>query len=145
MPTMSGTGDAARRALALIGGLGVIGGLLVAPCVTGASHGSAGLTAVVESERLATGLAPGACRVIGVVQNPSLSETVTVRLSWQGLDATGASAGVAQARIPSLRPGERRPFTSAPFLATTGQTVPSCGGIAHLMRLDASAEPVPAP
>jgi hypothetical protein len=122
-----------------------LGWLLITPSVTFGTHGGAGLPAVVESERLADGSAPGACRVAGVVQNPSLSETVTVRLSWQGLDATGSSAGVALARIPWLRPGERRPFTSAPFVATTGQALSSCGGIAHFVRLDAMAEPVPVP
>jgi hypothetical protein len=126
--------------------LGALGSLLlVAPSVTVATHGSAGLPAVVESERLASGSASGACRVTGVVQNPSLSETVTVRLSWQGLDAAGASAGVAWAHITRLRPGESRPFTSGPFLGTAGQAVSSCAVIAHLVRLDAIAEPVPVP
>ena len=80
----------------------------------------------------------------GVVGNPSLSETVTVRLAWRGLDAKGSPAGTAVARIPWLRPGERRPFTSSPFVATTGGVV-SCERIAHVERLDAIAEPVPIP
>ena len=100
---------------------------------------------MVESERLANGSAPGACRVVGVVQNPSLSETVTVRLSWQGVDAVGSPAAMALARIPQLRPGERRAFTSGPFIGMTGQALPSCEGVAHLVRLDAIAEPVPVP
>jgi hypothetical protein len=140
------------HAIATSGRLGLalasaLGWLVVAPSVIFGTHGSAGLPAVVESERLANGSAPGAgaCRVAGVVQNPSLGETVTVRLSWQGLDATGSSAGVAWAHIPRLRPSERRPFTSGPFVGATGQAVSSCAAIAHLLRLDAIAEPVPVP
>jgi hypothetical protein len=130
------------RGLAVMGGLGW---MLLTPTGTLATHGSAGLPAVIESERLANGAAPGACRVAGVVWNPSLSETVTVRLSWQGMDTVGSPAGMARARIPALRPGERRPFTSGPFVGTNGQTLPSCEGLAHLVRLDAIAEPVPVP
>jgi hypothetical protein len=82
----------------------------------------------------------------GLVENPSLSETVTVRLSWQGSDAAGAPIATAAARIPWLRPGERRPFTSSPFVATiSGQRVSSCASIAFVQRLDVVAEPVPTP
>jgi hypothetical protein len=130
-------------------GLALLGALVaLAPASAIATHGGAGLPAVVESERLAAGASGSAaapCRVAGVVQNPSLSETVTVRLGWQAVGATGAVVATASARVPWLRPGERRAFTSSPFVATTGQTLPSCDGIAHLVRLDATAEPVPVP
>ncbi len=132
-----------RVGLAVVGGLGW---LVLTPSVTVATHGSAGLPAVVESERLANGSAPGTCRVAGVVQNPSLSETVTARLSWRGLDATGTPVAAAFARIPWLRPGERRSFTSSPFVATTsGQVLSSCDSIPHLERLEVVAEPIPTP
>jgi hypothetical protein len=131
-------------------GFALMSGLLVlAPALVVATHGSAGRPAVVESERLvagANGSTAGKCHVAGVVQNPSLSETVTVRLEWRGLDAKGSPVAIALARIPWLRPGERRPFTSSPFVATTsGQVLSSCEGIPHLERLEAVAEPIPAP
>jgi hypothetical protein len=85
----------------------LLSGLLVlAPAVAVATHGGAGLPAVVESERLEAGLdasASGPCRVAGVVQNPSMSETVTVRLAWRGVGASGTTVAMASARIPWLR------------------------------------------
>ena len=52
---MSGIGGVLIRRLALLGGLGALGGLLVMPSVTVATHGGAGVPAVVESEHLASG------------------------------------------------------------------------------------------
>jgi hypothetical protein len=129
-------------------GLTLLGGILVlAPALAIATHGGAGLPALVESERLAPGAdGVASCRMAGLVQNPSLSETVTVRLAWRGSDPTGSPVATASARIPWLRPGERRPFTSSPFVAmTSGQRVSSCTSIAHVERLDVVAEPVPTP
>ena len=80
----------------------------------------------------------------GWVHNPSFSETVTVRLAWRGLDATGATVATASARIPWLRPGERRPFNSSPFFGTNGQIVMSCQAIS-LERMEAVADPIQVP
>ncbi len=92
------------------------------------------------------GTPTASCRVTGLVQNPSLSETVTVRLAWRGLDATGSAVAIASARIPWLRPGERRPFVSSAFVtADTGRVVPSCEAIPHLERVEIIAEPMPTP
>ncbi len=52
---MSGIGGVLIRRLALLSGLGALGGLLVMPSVTVATHGGAGVPAVVESEHLASG------------------------------------------------------------------------------------------
>jgi hypothetical protein len=69
---------------------------------------------------------------------------VTVQLAWRAADASGATVGVAAARLPQVAPGERRPFVSSPFVALdTRRALPSCAGIPHVERLEAGAEPSP--
>jgi len=81
---------------------------------------------------------------IPVFTNGIAREDEVTGWTWQGLDATGAPVAAAFARIPWLRPGERRSFTSSPFVTTTG-VVLTCERIAHVTRLDTIAEPVPLP
>ena len=57
-----------------------------------------------NSRPVPNGSVSGPCRVAGWVQNPSLSETVTVRLAWRAIGATGATVAMASARIPWLHP-----------------------------------------
>ncbi len=123
--------------------------LLVAtliPLAADASHGAGGLPAVVESERLVPGSDPnssGSCVVGGEVGNPN-PMTVTVRMAWRATDATGATLGVASARVPRLAAGERRSFRSSPFVSMgPAHTMLSCATLPRIERLDVVAEPSP--
>jgi hypothetical protein len=128
-----------------VAALAGLGYLALVPGLGLATHGGS-LPAVVESDALTPNTASGTCRVTGVVQNPSLSETVDVGIVWEGLDATGARIATATARIRMLRPGEHRRFTSSAFVVqASGQPLDSCESIKYLTRLPAAAESAPVP
>jgi hypothetical protein len=117
--------------------------LVAAPPVAVALHGGAGLAVVVEGERLAAGADGSGCTMAGTVRNPN-AVIVTVRMAWRGTDAAGTTLGLATARISRVRPGERRPFASSPFVALgTGQIVAACASMPRVERVEASGDPLP--
>jgi hypothetical protein len=120
----------------------VLGSLGWAPgCL--ATHGGGGaLAVVVETESATDGTGGRGCVMTGTVLNPN-DVPVTVTLAWRGADPAGTTLGFASARVSRLPPTQRRQFVSSPFVAAAGATLPSCGGLGRIERMEAAGDPGP--
>jgi hypothetical protein len=119
----------------------VLGSLGWAP-VCQATHGGGGALAVVVEAESATDGTGGGCVMTGTVLNPN-SVPVTVTLAWRGTGPAGTTLGFASARVSRLPPTQRRQFVSSPFVAAAGATLPSCGGLGRIERMEAAGDPGP--